>query len=247
MPALVALFLSVTLSTVPGEQVANPAPPDLKPGSMGATVVELQRRLEEAGFFPGRHDGVYGRRTRAAVYALQKLYDLERTGVFRTEDWDLLERQIKGPGPAPEPDRVEIDLRRQVLYLIEAESVTGVFPISSANGEPYRNARGRLINAETPEGRFEIRRSRNGWWESYLGFLYSPMYFYGGYAVHGSGSVPPFPASHGCVRVEVEDMDYLKAKLQIGMPIYLYGEDLSRADLIPDQVAALPAQSLPSS
>lgn len=65
---------------------------------------------------------------------MQKLYDLERTGIFRTEDWALLEREIQGPGPAPEADRIEIDLRRQVLYLIEAQAVTGVFPVSSANG-----------------------------------------------------------------------------------------------------------------
>ncbi len=137
--------------------------------------MELQHRLEDAGFFPGRKDGVFGRQTRAAVYAMQKLYDLERTGVFRTEDWELLDREILGPGPAPEADRIEIDLRRQVLYLIEAEAVTGVFPISSANGESYRNSSGRLINAVTPEGRFEFGRQRNGWWESYLGFLYSPV------------------------------------------------------------------------
>ena len=27
------------------------------------------------------------------------------------------------------------------------------------------------------------------------------MYFTGGYAIHGNPSVPPYPASHGCVRV----------------------------------------------
>ena len=84
----------------------------------------------------------------------------------------------------------------------------------------------------TPEGRFEFNRNRTGWWESYLGFLYSPFYFYGGYAIHGSGSVPAFPASHGCVRVEIEDMDYLVTKIRLGMPIYLYGDQdrTKRAD-----------------
>jgi peptidoglycan hydrolase-like protein with peptidoglycan-binding domain len=195
-------------------------------------VAELQSRLVDAGFFPGRTDGVYGRQTVGAVLAFQKLYDLERTGIFRQDDWHLLGRAITGPGPAPEPNRIEVDLRRQVLYLIEAESVAGVFPISSANGESYRNSGGRLIRAVTPEGRFEFRRSRQGWWESYLGFLYSPFYFYGGYALHGSNSVPAFPASHGCVRVEIEDMDFLKTRIQLGMPIYLYGHSISRDELI---------------
>ena len=217
---------------VPGEAINHPLPPDLLPGSVGPTVADLQGRLLDAGFFPGRTDGVYGRQTVGAVLAFQKLYDLERTGIFRQDDWHLLGREITGPGPGPEPDRIEVDLRRQVLYLIEAESVAGVFPISSANGESYRNARGRLIRAVTPEGRFEFRRSRQGWWESYLGFLYSPFYFYGGYALHGSNSVPAFPASHGCVRVEIEDMDFLKTRIELGMPIYLYGHSVSRDELI---------------
>jgi len=224
--------LAKAVETVPGETISNPPPIDLVVGSSGSQVTRLQEQLTEAGFFPGEIDGTFGRLTLAAVYAFQKLYGMERTGVFRTENWPMLAREIKGPGPAPEPTRVEVDLSRQVMYLIEDEAVTGVFPISSANGGAYRNASGRMISATTPEGRFTFQRNRAGWWESYLGFLYRPFYFYGGYAIHGSGSVPPFPASHGCVRVHVEDMDFLATRLSIGMPIYLYGDDISRDSLI---------------
>ncbi|HSL24923.1 MAG TPA: L,D-transpeptidase family protein [Acidimicrobiia bacterium] len=224
--------LTQTVTRTPGETIANPPAFDLKPGSTGSLVTLLQEKLQAAGFFPGGIDGVYGQSTLAAVFAFQKLYDRERSGVFRAEDWPLLDRQIEGPGPGPEPDRVEIDLARQIMYLIESERVTGVFPISSANGEPYRNAAGRVVNASTPEGRFTFRRTRDGWWRSYLGYLYRPFYFYGGYAIHGSRSVPPFPASHGCVRVEIDDMDFLATRLEVGMAIYLYGDDVSRDTLI---------------
>lgn len=221
------------LRPVPGETISNPPPMDLVRGSSGSQVSLLQEALTDAGFFPGAVDGVYGQATLGAVYAFQKLYGLERTGTFRAEDWVLLGRAIKGPGPGPEPDRVEVDLSRQLLFLIEADEVAGVFPISSANGGSYRNATGRTVRASTPEGRFTFQRNRGGWWESYLGFLYRPYYFYGGYAIHGSSSVPPFPASHGCVRVQIEDMDYLATRLQLGMPIYLYGDDIHRDSLIP--------------
>jgi N-acetylmuramoyl-L-alanine amidase len=217
---------------VPGEQIANPPPPSLQRGSQGPAVELLQERLTEAGFFPGQHDGVFGRATRGAVYAFQKIHGLERNGIFRSEDWSLLDQEVRGPGPAPESDRVEVDLDRQVMFLIEGEEMVGVFPISSANGEAYRNARGRVINADTPEGRFTFQRSRQGWWESYLGFLYRPFYFHGGYAIHGSNSVPPFPASHGCVRLELADMDFLATRIRIGMPIYVYGDDVGREQLI---------------
>ncbi len=217
---------------IPGETIANPPPMELVAGSSGSQVTRLQEGLTAAGFFRGKIDGVFGQATLGAVYAFQKLYGMERTGVFRIEDWRLLNSKIKGPGPGPEPDRVEVDLARQLLFLIEADQVAGVFPVSSANGGSYRNAAGRTIRADTPEGRFTFQRNRGGWWESYLGFLYRPFYFYGGYAIHGSNSVPPFPASHGCVRVHVEDMDYLATRLDLGMPIYLYGVDISRDALI---------------
>jgi peptidoglycan hydrolase-like protein with peptidoglycan-binding domain len=228
----------------PGETIANPPAFDLKPGSTGALVTLLQEKLKGAGFFPGEIDGVFGQSTLAAVLAFQKLYERERTGVFRAEDWPLLDRQVKGPGPAPEPDRVEIDLYRQIMYLIESEQVTGVFPISSANGETYRNGAGRVVKATTPEGRFTFRRARQGWWRSYLGYLYRPFYFYGGYAIHGSRSVPPYPASHGCVRVEIEDMDFLATRIKVGMPVYLYGDDLSR-DVLIDPPSPTPPPPIP--
>lgn len=228
----------------PGHYLSSPPPANLQRGSQGLAVELLQQRLSEAGFFPGAHDGVFGRATRAAVYAFQKVHGLERTGVFRPEDWPLLDRKIRGPGAAPEADRVEIDLHRQVMFLIDDEQIAGVFPISSANGEAYRNARGRLINADTPEGRFTFQRSRQGWWKSYLGFLYRPFYFYGGYAIHGSTSVPPFPASHGCVRVEIADMDYLATRISIGMPVYVYGDDIGREQLI-QPIPTPPPPALP--
>ena len=218
---------------IPGETISDPPPiVDLMVGSSGPRVTRLQEALTAAGFFPGSIDGVFGGSTLGAVFAYQKVYGLERTGIFRPEDWGILDLEVKGPGPGPEPDRVEVDLSRQLLYLIEAGQMTGVFPVSSADGSSYRNATGRTVEANTPEGRFTFQRSREGWWESYLGFLYRPYYFYGGYAIHGSRSVPPFPASHGCVRVHIEDMDFLATRLSLGMPIYIYGDDLHRDALI---------------
>ena len=55
------------------------------------------------------------------------------------------------------------------------------------------------MNRERPEG----------WWEGDLGEIYRPKYFKGGIAVHGSSSIPNYPASHGCVRVSVPAMDFI--------------------------------------
>lgn len=215
----------------PGEGWDRPA--DLAPGDSGPWVIRLQQRLAAAGFRPGRFDGVYGKSTLGAVYAFQKVNDLERDGVFEAEDWKMLEaaQPIQLPPSEDEPDRVEVDLERQVLYLVFDNQVEVVLPVSSGNGEYYRGRGGRWVRARTPEGSFRFTRRIEGWRISYLGALYRPFYFRGGYAIHGSPSVPPHPASHGCVRVENHDMDYLATRLAIGMPIHIYGDELERAEL----------------
>jgi lipoprotein-anchoring transpeptidase ErfK/SrfK len=43
-----------------------------------------------------------------------------------------------------------------------------------------------------------------------------------GYAIHGSTSVPSYPASHGCVRVTLPAMNRLWSSLRIGMPVHVY-------------------------
>ncbi len=217
--------------TVDGEW---PAPPSIGPGDRGPWVSELQAALNGAGFRAGDPDGTYGRATLAAVYAFQKVHGLDRDGVFRSDHWTLLEGPIPLPGDAPESTRVEVDLGKQVLFLIEDDRVELVLPISSANGETYTHSSGSIVRAVTPEGGYEFYKKVDGWRISYLGGLYRPFYFSGGYAIHGSGSVPPYPASHGCIRVEMWDMDYLATELELGMPIYVYGARNDRSNIVPE-------------
>jgi len=196
----------------------------LKSGQKGEKVATLQQLLSTAGFYRHEVDGVYDAQTRSAVIAFHKALDLPRTPVWRTGDWRALCAYSAPPLPERQgkPDRVEIDLGRQVLYLIKQDKVTAVLPISSGNGKPYQEEAGNWVKAVTPAGDYSILRFYNGWRTSYLGELYRPWYFYNGYAVHGSPSVPPEPASHGCVRVPIWDADYLAHQLQVGMPLYIW-------------------------
>ena len=52
--------------------------------------------------------------------------------------------------------------------------------------------------------------------------MYRPVYFHGGYAVHGMTSVPAYPASHGCVQMTVPAMDRMWSSLWTGMPVAIY-------------------------
>jgi len=190
----------------------------------GNSLVEfLQQRLITAGYRPGAVDGQFGGGTWQAVMAFQKHHGLERSGVFEPKHWQLL-----GHKPTVRmrstPDRVEVDLGKQVLYLVKDNEVQTVLPVSSGNGATFENYTGRTVRAVTPEGVYAFYKERNYMHTSYLGAMYKPYYFRGGYAIHGSPSVPAGPASHGCIRVTNSDMDFLREHLEIGMSIIVYGQ-----------------------
>ena len=53
--------------------------------------------------------------------------------------------------------------------------------------------------------------------------LYRPAYFNNtGYAIHGSPSVPAYPASHGCIRITNPAMDRYYETLTVGVPVSIY-------------------------
>jgi lipoprotein-anchoring transpeptidase ErfK/SrfK len=70
----------------------------------------------------------------------------------------------------------------------------------------------------TPIGRWNVYRKVPGWdW-----VLWYPMYFKGGFAIHGYPSVPAYPASHGCVRIPMWFAPVLYRKYAHGARIVVY-------------------------
>lgn len=63
---------------------------ELKKGSKGADVVELQKRLIELGFLDGDADGAFGKQTAAAVEAFQEMNGLDVTGVATIKDTNVM-------------------------------------------------------------------------------------------------------------------------------------------------------------
>jgi N-acetylmuramoyl-L-alanine amidase len=126
-----------------------------------------------------------------------------------------------GAAQASSAYHLDIDVGEQVLSEVVDGQVAASYHISSGSGEDYW-FEGAVWDGETPRGWFEIYAKEPGWVEGPLGGLYNPMYFTGGFAIHGSGSVPDYPASHGCVRVSLGDADWLYARVGIGTPVHVH-------------------------
>jgi lipoprotein-anchoring transpeptidase ErfK/SrfK len=190
------------------EQEEEPAYPER--GASGKKVRALQEQLIELGYFLPEADGAFGPQTQQAVWALQKAAGLGRDAVVGPKTRQALK---DGTRPSPQSSQgkvVEIDLDRQLLLAVEDGRVVRTVNASSGNGEMFE-AKGRSYRATTPRGTFAVYMERDYLHESTLelGAMYRPKYFTGGIAVHGSPSIPPWPASHGCIRVSNSAMNWL--------------------------------------
>jgi lipoprotein-anchoring transpeptidase ErfK/SrfK len=166
------------------------------------SVKALQERLAELGYDVGTPDGQWGARTTYALMAFQKVEGLSRDGQDGPQTQAALATASK-PGPmvaGGAPTRIEIDVTRQVLFHWVNGSLARILPVSTGNNEHYC-VDGECSVAVTPGGTFRIGRKAVGLEVAPLGELWWPMYFNGGIAIHGSPSVPAYPASHGCIRI----------------------------------------------
>lgn len=70
--------------------------PILREGSSGSAVIDLQQRLQRAGFSPGSIDGSFGPATKAAVIAFQRAKGLSADGVVGPATWAALAPYASG-------------------------------------------------------------------------------------------------------------------------------------------------------
>ncbi|MDP1818317.1 MAG: L,D-transpeptidase family protein [Acidimicrobiales bacterium] len=183
---------------------ASPATPpvadgSLRPGDDSPEIVALQQRLSELGFWLGEPGGGYGRLTTQAVMAFQKANGLERDGIAGPATRAALATAGR-PVPQSTADGIEIDLARQLLFVLDGGEVRWVLNTSTG-----------AAGTRTPRGAFAVDSEIDGVRHAPLGNLYRPKYFNGGIAVHGSPSIPGYAASHGCARLSNSAMDLLWA------------------------------------
>jgi peptidoglycan hydrolase-like protein with peptidoglycan-binding domain len=221
-PPMTDVEASTTASTTSTLPTRDDTSQLLKAGAEGPRVKHLQERLTELGYRPGPVDGTYGAATASAVLAFQKHEGLERDGVAgMAVEKALVHPTAAGPRPGPVP-RIDIDIARQLVFVVSKEGTVTTLNSSTGNGETYSVPGGGSDVAYTPVGSFTVIRKVPGDEHAPLGTLHNPMYFYRGWAIHGAANVPAYPASHGCARISNADADWLYPQVALGTPVIVY-------------------------
>ena len=184
--------------------------------------LEAEQRLWDLGYWAGPIDGKFDSASRHALIAFQKVERHARTGNLTLLELTALRNASRPVARHTHYAHVEIDLERQVLFVIgEDGMVFRILPVSTGNGERYID-HGQIHRARTPTGTFKVLRKIKGWRVSSLGLLYYPSYIVNGIAVHGSLSIPTRPASHGCIRVPMFAAKELSSLMPVGMEVLVY-------------------------
>jgi putative peptidoglycan binding protein/L,D-transpeptidase-like protein len=203
-------------------------------------VRQAEQWLADLGYWTGPIDGVWDDASRHALIAFQKLQKAKPTGRLTRAEWNALSvafppRPLHSPGP-----HVEVDIARQVLFLVDSEGRVGnILPISSGSGKTFHENGYPETHAITPCGRLEVYAKASGWKTSPLGEMYNPMYIVGGIAIHGSQDMRTYPASHGCIRIPMFASQRLPKMVPKGTPVFVYGcKGEPEVPVVQEEVAA---------
>jgi L,D-transpeptidase catalytic domain len=178
-------------------------------GGHGRAVRLMQEGLRALAYVTpvsGRYDDATGR----AVLAFRKVNRMSRV---ETPSTAIFKKLFRGKGgftlKYPKAGRhVEFDWARQVLVFAQGGNAIRIYHASS--GKP---------STPTVFGTFHFYSKTPG--TNAKGMVDS-NYFIRGYAVHGYADVPPFAASHGCIRVPIPDAPSIFNWIRLGETIFVY-------------------------
>jgi len=166
--------------------------PNASFGSTGLFVQLIQQRLAALHFYIPQ-TGVFDSGT---GWALDAYHRILHWGTYQTLDGRTVSYLLDGFGKFPirfpENGRhAEGNLSLQLLALADGSHVVAIYPISS--GKP---------STPTILGNFRVYSKVPGYLPD---GMYFSNFFISGYAIHGYNPAPDYPASHGCMRVPIQD------------------------------------------
>jgi peptidoglycan hydrolase-like protein with peptidoglycan-binding domain len=196
---------------------AQKAPRVVKPkGAPASGTRVVQRRLAALRYLPkSAIDGLNGYRTQQAVIAFQSWEGLQRDGIVGPATTAALAEarrpRPKGSGP---DRRIEVFRSKGVALVIRNGRTKRAIHVSTGISEP---------STITSAGTFQVfRKEVNSWSVPFQQWLPYASYFFQGIAFHEYPSVPPYPASHGCVRVPAPEAKWLYRFAKLGTAVIVH-------------------------
>lgn len=182
---------------------------DLDPGDSGPAVELFNQLLRKQAYF-NTDNGRYGSHTERAVMAFRKVNGMARNfqatpGIFKKLASGKGGFEIRHEGAGK---HTEVDIGKQVMALADDGKAKYVFHVST----------GAAATPSDPGG-FTYYRKDPGF--NSIGMYYS-VYYNRGEATHGYKSVPPYPASHGCIRNPIPDSKFIYNWIDLGDKMFVY-------------------------
>ena len=221
-PILLDIFYSDSFPVVPGE---------LGGGSSGDDVIRLQRRLSGLNFFNGTLDGSYGAVTREAVLAFQKQHKLSQTG---TADADTLRVLFSGDAQkALKPYVLKVSTKDQRVYAYglddNNEYTVLVRTMKCSTGKDATPTPTGTFQSTTGPGARWHYFKKYQCWAQYAYYIEGDIMFHSVLYNEKDGPVTQSSvnnlgrkASHGCVRLSVEDAKWIYQNCPAQTKIIVY-------------------------
>ena len=221
-PILLDIFYSDSFPVVPGE---------LGGGSSGDDVTRLQRRLSGLNFFNGTLDGSYGAVTREAVLAFQKQHKLSQTG---TADADTLRVLFSGDAQkALKPYVLKVSTKDQRVYAYglddNNEYTVLVRTMKCSTGKDATPTPTGTFQSTTGPGARWHYFKKYQCWAQYAYYIEGDIMFHSVLYGQKDGPVTQSSvnnlgrkASHGCVRLSVEDAKWIYQNCPMNTKVIVY-------------------------
>ena len=195
---------ATTSFTVSGHRIAV--------GSHDEQVRALLKALKGLHFRVPAGSSTMTRAAADSVMAFHKAYRLPRTYVFKADDWRRLTvakpLRPRHRGPAL---HIEVDKTRQIMMVVKSGVPFAILHVSTG------------ATGNTPEGTFRISSKAHVSATPYApGIIYWVMDFYPRFAIHAFASVPPYAASHGCVREPNWVAPWVYNRSYVGETVYIF-------------------------
>ena len=209
-----------------------PALPDaMENGSSGIDVVRLQRRLNCLEYYYGSLDGSYGSGTESAVRAFQKRNGLTQSGVAGTDTLALLFSEDALKALKPYVLKISTADQRVYAYGLDNNNEYTVLVRTmkcSTGKDSTPTPKGTFQNSTGPGARWHYFKKYKCW-AQYAYYIQGDIMFHSVLYNEKDGPVTQSSvnnlgrkASHGCVRLSVEDAKWIYTNCPVNTKIIVY-------------------------